>query len=61
MFFVQNAGAAAAGTGLNKSNIILKIALSEAAAVSNIRNATGSVNVQTVDAPAIINSNGRTN
>ncbi|OTB20072.1 hypothetical protein K445DRAFT_52357 [Daldinia sp. EC12] len=61
MFFVQNAGAAAAGTGLNKSNIISKIALSEAAAVSNIRNATGSVNVQTVDAPAILNSNGATN
>ncbi|KAI1657946.1 calcium-dependent phosphotriesterase [Daldinia decipiens] len=61
MFFVQNAGAAAAGTGLNKSNIILKIALSEAATVSNIRNATGSVNVQTVDVPAIINSNGGTN
>ncbi|KAI5868404.1 calcium-dependent phosphotriesterase [Durotheca rogersii] len=61
MFFVQNAGAAAAGTGLNKSNIILKIALHEAAAVSNLRNATGSVNVQTVNAPSIINSNGATN
>ncbi|KAI0152505.1 calcium-dependent phosphotriesterase [Hypoxylon sp. NC0597] len=61
MFFVQNAGAAAAGTGLNKSNVILKIALSEAAAVSDIRNATGSVNVHTVDAPSILNSNGATN
>ncbi|KAI1405244.1 calcium-dependent phosphotriesterase [Hypoxylon fuscum] len=59
MFFVQNAGVA--GTGLNKSNVILKISLSEAAAVSNTRNATGSVNVQTVDAPAILNSNGATN
>ncbi|OTA89909.1 hypothetical protein M434DRAFT_78705 [Hypoxylon sp. CO27-5] len=61
MFFVQNAGAAAAGTGLNRSNVILKIALHEAAAVSDIRNATGSVNVQIVDAPAILNSNGATN
>lgn len=61
MFFVQNAGAASAGTGLNKSNIIMKIALPEAMAVSSQRNATGSVNVQTVDAPAIRNSNGATN
>ncbi|KAI1142443.1 calcium-dependent phosphotriesterase [Hypoxylon sp. FL0543] len=61
MFFVQNAGAAAAGTGLNKSNVIQKISLQEAAAVSNTRNATGSVKVQTVDAPAILNSNGATN
>lgn len=59
MFFVQNAGAASAGTGLNKSNIIMKIALPEAMAVSSQRNATGSVNVQTVDAPAILNSNGK--
>ncbi|KAI0598266.1 D-lactonohydrolase [Biscogniauxia sp. FL1348] len=62
MFFVQNAGAAAAGTGLNKSAIILKIALSEAAAVSSQRNATGLVNVQTVDAsPLVANPNGGTN
>ncbi|KAI0387764.1 calcium-dependent phosphotriesterase [Hypomontagnella monticulosa] len=61
MFFVQNAGAAAAGTGLNKSNVILKIALSEAMAVSNMRDANGSVNVQTINAPAILNSNGATN
>lgn len=58
MFFVQNAGVPAAGTGLNKSNVILKISLDEAAAVSNVRNATGSVNIQLVDAPAILNSNG---
>ncbi|KAI9875821.1 MAG: hypothetical protein M1823_007392, partial [Watsoniomyces obsoletus] len=32
VFFVQNAGAKAAGTGLNKSNLIFKISLSQAAA-----------------------------
>jgi hypothetical protein len=59
VFFVQNAGAAAAGTGLNKSNIIQKIALSQAAAVSSMRNASGHVQVQTVNAtPPVINSNG---
>ena len=59
VFFVQNAGAAAAGTGLNKSNIIQKIALSQAASVSTMRNASGQVQVQTVNAtPPVINSNG---
>ncbi|KAI2620080.1 calcium-dependent phosphotriesterase [Hypoxylon sp. NC1633] len=61
MFFVQNAGVAAAGTGLNKSNVILKISIPEAMAVSTLRNANGSVTVHTVDAPAILNSNGATN
>ncbi|KAI0009966.1 D-lactonohydrolase [Xylariaceae sp. FL0662B] len=62
VFFVQSAGAPSAGTGLNKSSITLKIALSEAAAVSNTRNATGSVAVQTVDSnPMVINPNGATN
>ncbi|ETI29571.1 hypothetical protein G647_02024 [Cladophialophora carrionii CBS 160.54] len=61
VFFVQNAGAAAAGTGLNKSNIIQKIALSQAAAVASMRNASGQVQVQTVNAtPPVINSNGAT-
>ena len=56
---MQNAGAKAAGTGLNKSNVIEKIALSQAAAVSTMRNASGHVQVQTVNAtPAVINSNG---
>jgi gluconolactonase len=56
---VQNAGAAAAGTGLNKSNIIQKISLSAAASVSGMRNASGHVQVQTVNAtPPVINSNG---
>ena len=60
MFFVQNAGAPAAGTGLNKSSIILKIDLAEAAAVSNQRNASGSVKVHTVDSnPIVMNPNGR--
>jgi gluconolactonase len=59
MFFVQNAGAAAAGTGLNKSNIIQKISLAQAEAVSTMRNASGRVNVTTVPAnPTVINSNG---
>ncbi len=60
VFFVQNAGAKDAGTGLNKSNIIQKISLAQAAAVSTKRNASGSVDVVTVKAnPTVINSNGR--
>ncbi|KAI1102799.1 calcium-dependent phosphotriesterase [Jackrogersella minutella] len=58
VFFVQNAGAKGVGTGLNKSNVVSKIALSEAVAVSNKRNATGSVNIEKVDTPDIVNSNG---
>jgi gluconolactonase len=59
VFFVQNAGAEAAGTGLNKSNVILKISLDQAAAVSNERNASGRVDVVAVNAtPPVINSNG---
>ncbi|RYP68685.1 hypothetical protein DL770_008409 [Monosporascus sp. CRB-9-2] len=62
MFFVQNAGARAAGTGLNKSSIILKIDLSEAAAVSDQRNATGAVSLHIVDSnPLVVNPNGATN
>ncbi|RYP03795.1 hypothetical protein DL764_004907 [Monosporascus ibericus] len=62
VFFVQNAGARAAGTGLNKSSIILKIDLSEAAAVSDRRNATGAVSVHRVDSnPLVVNPNGATN
>ncbi|EMR71621.1 putative evolved d-pantonohydrolase protein [Eutypa lata UCREL1] len=61
VFFVQNAGAPAAGTGLNKSSIILKIALSEAASVSNQRNGTSAVKLHTVDSnPQVINPNGLT-
>lgn len=58
VFFVQNAGAPADGTGLAKSNVVSKISLSQAAAVSSQRNATGYVTVQTLDTPGIINSNG---
>ncbi|KAL2204474.1 calcium-dependent phosphotriesterase [Sarocladium strictum] len=62
MWFVQNAGAKAAGTGLNKSSIVQKIALSEAMAVSNFTDAVGKVNVETVNSdPPVINPNGGTN
>lgn len=58
VFFVQNAGAKDAGTGLNKSNIIQKISLAQAAAVAAGRN--DSVEVLTVNAtPPVINSNGK--
>lgn len=59
VFFVQNAGAKAAGTGLNKSAIIEKISLADAAAVSGMRNASGQVNVTTVPSnPMVVNPNG---
>ncbi|KAL8390324.1 hypothetical protein RB595_009418 [Gaeumannomyces hyphopodioides] len=62
VFFVQNAGAPAAGTGLNKSAIVQKISLAQAAAVSGQKNATGKVEITTVDAkPTVINPNGGTN
>lgn len=59
-FFVQNAGAPDAGTGLNKSAIVQKISLAEAKAVSSMRNATGKVKVHTVDTqPQVLNPNGK--
>jgi gluconolactonase len=62
VFFVQNSGAPAAGTGLNKSGIIEKIALSQAEAVKTQVNATGDVDIVPVDSsPQIINPNGATN
>ncbi|KAF3390628.1 hypothetical protein F1880_009114 [Penicillium rolfsii] len=62
VFFVQNAGAKDAGTGLHKSAIIEKISLADAAAVSNKRNAAGLVKVTTVpSSPMVINPNGGTN
>lgn len=62
MFFVQNAGARAAGTGLNKSAIIQKISLAQADAVTSLANATGQVNVTVVPSnPTVINPNGATN
>lgn len=62
MFFVQNAGARAAGTGLKKSNIIQKISLKQAQEVADARNKSRRVDVITVAAdPPVINSNGGTN
>lgn len=59
VFFVQNAGAPAAGTGLNKSAIIQKISLAQADAVTNTTNATGLVTVSVVPSnPTVINPNG---
>ncbi|KAH7303910.1 hypothetical protein B0I35DRAFT_364025 [Stachybotrys elegans] len=62
VFFAQNAGAKAAGTGLHRSSVIQKVSLSEAMAVSHLRNGVGKVQVQVVDfQPAVINPNGGTN
>ncbi|KAI4598311.1 hypothetical protein KJ359_003195 [Pestalotiopsis sp. 9143b] len=59
VFFVQNAGAPAAGTGLNKSAIIEKISLADAAAVAN--GTSENVTVTTVNSnPQVINPNGAT-
>lgn len=58
VFFAQNAGARAAGTGLERSNEIFKISLGQAAAVA-AKDSGGSVDVVRVDAnPQVINSNG---
>ncbi|KAK3331267.1 hypothetical protein B0H66DRAFT_469607 [Apodospora peruviana] len=63
VFFAQNAGARAAGTGLNRSAVIQKIALSEVTAnISSQRSANGLVRVEYVNPnPTIINPNGGTN
>ncbi|WRT64653.1 uncharacterized protein IL334_001587 [Kwoniella shivajii] len=62
VFFVQNAGAPAAGTGLNKSAIIEKISLASAASIAAKGNGTGFVNVTTVNSQTqVINPNGATN
>lgn len=59
VFFVQNAGAKAAGTGLERSNDIFKISLEQAAAVA-AKDGSGSVDVVRVDTnPQVINSNGK--
>ncbi|WKT53381.1 SMP-30/Gluconolactonase/LRE-like region [Fusarium oxysporum f. sp. vasinfectum] len=58
VFFVQNAGAPAAGTGLNKSSIIQKISLKEADAVR--KGKQDEVKVTVVDSnPQVINPNGK--
>ncbi|KAJ5682054.1 uncharacterized protein N7477_001994 [Penicillium maclennaniae] len=62
VFFVQNAGAKNASTGLKKSAIIEKISLVEAAAVANKSDAVGLVKVTTIpSSPMVINPNGATN
>ncbi|KAI0391602.1 lactonohydrolase [Xylariaceae sp. FL0594] len=62
VFFCQNAGAPAAGTGLEKSAIVQKISLDEAEAVASKQHATGQVKVHVVDAnPPVINPNGAIN
>lgn len=60
---MQNAGAPAAGTGLEKSNIIQKISLKEAQAIADGTNTTAEAAVVLVEptGPPIINSNGATN
>jgi gluconolactonase len=60
MFFCQNAGAKAAGTGLSTSAIIQKISLSSISPyIANLRNASGSIRVDTVNStPVVINPNG---
>jgi len=62
VFFVQNAGAMAAGTGLAKSAIIEKISLKDAAAAAakGNFNASGEVKVTTVNTkPQVVNPNGK--
>lgn len=55
---MQHAGDPAAGTGLEKSAIIQKIALSEAEAVKN-SNKSGQVTITVVlSTPQVINPNG---
>ncbi|KAK1584795.1 D-lactonohydrolase [Colletotrichum navitas] len=62
VFFVQNAGPVAAGTGLNKSSIIQKISLADAEALRTGSLGTPEVEVVTVPSnPQVINPNGGTN
>jgi len=61
VFFVQNAGAKAAGTGLNKSSIIQKISLSDAEKVRNGSLEAAPVAVVDTSNPQVINPNGGTN
>ncbi len=59
VFWAQNAGAPDAGTGLNKSAVLYKLALKDAEAVKNTRDARGKVNVTLVPSnPEIPNPNG---
>jgi gluconolactonase len=62
VFFVQNAGAPAAGTGLNKSAIVQKVNLGQvgqALAAGSSRNVSGQVTVQVVNTTKqVVNPNG---
>lgn len=60
VFFVQNAGAPAAGTGLHKSSIIQKISLADAEAVRKSAKENDEVKVTVVPShPQVINPNGK--
>jgi hypothetical protein len=59
VFFVQNAGAPAAGTGLNKSSLIQKISLAEAEEVRHGKLAAATVTVVNTSNPQVINPNGQ--
>ncbi|KAH7071046.1 hypothetical protein FB567DRAFT_213913 [Paraphoma chrysanthemicola] len=61
VFFVQNAGAPAAGTGLNKSSIIQKISLADAEKVRNGTLQAAPVTIVNTSNPQVINPNGGTN
>jgi hypothetical protein len=61
VFFVQNAGAPAAGTGLNKSSIIQKISLADADKVRNGTLKAAPVTIVNTTNPQVINPNGGTN
>ncbi|KAM0214250.1 hypothetical protein ACHAQI_003875 [Fusarium lateritium] len=62
VFFAQNAGDPAAGTGLKKSSVVQKISLSDAEAVKNGTHIFEEVEVKVVDStPQVINPNGGTN
>lgn len=62
VFFCQNAGAKAAGTGLNRSSVLQKVSVPEAVSVSHLRDATGHVKVEVVPFdPPVINPNGKLN
>ena len=61
VFFVQNAGPPAAGTGLNKSSIIQKISLADAEKVRRGTLKAAPVTVVNNTGTKIINPNGGTN
>ncbi|KAF4455802.1 putative lactonohydrolase [Fusarium austroafricanum] len=62
VFFVQNAGDPAAGTGLAKSSVVQKISLADAEALKNGSHTQSQINITIVDSkPQVINPNGGTN